>query len=188
MPIGAIQLPSAATESGCRMPVAPQSARANVVRNIGAALSSVTSTVCGSSAFTDSTRAIPLGPKTSRHRQRVAGFKYRCNDQTTSAEVSGVPLWNTTSGRSAKVYTRPSEEMVHRLANMGPTDPSSCDPTRPSTMWSSTPSVFSSRRVPGSVETMSELSRARSNVACGGAGPPRRRRAQAGRPTRPPRK
>src|SRR5258708_4038561 len=102
------------------IPVAPQSARANVVRNIGAALSSVTSTVCGSGAFTESTRAIPLGPKTSRHRQRVSGFKYRCNDQTTALAVRGAPLWNTTSGRSAKVYTRPSGDIDQRLANIGP--------------------------------------------------------------------
>ena len=50
---------------------------------------------------------------------------------------------------------------VHWLASMAPMEPSSREPTRPSTICSSTLSVLSSRRVPGSRDMKSEFSRAR---------------------------
>ena len=85
------------------MPVPPQSVRASVARNRLLGRSSLYTTVRGSGACTDSTLTAPRPSNSLAQRQPVASAVSRCQDQSTSADVSGAPLWNRMPSRSVKV-------------------------------------------------------------------------------------
>ena len=84
------------------MPVPPQSVRASVARNRLLGRSSRYTTVRGPALHRQHLdRAAPSN--SLAQRQPVAGAVSRCQDQSTSADVSGAPLWNRMPSRSVKV-------------------------------------------------------------------------------------
>ena len=85
------------------MPVLSQSLRASMLRNAPLGSASRNMTCVGVDASTATTLICRVPSKLARQGQPDFGSRKRCQLHTTSADVSGAPLWNVTPSRRVKV-------------------------------------------------------------------------------------
>ncbi len=87
----------------------------------------------------------------------------RASDATTTSGVSGVPLWNWTSGRRRNVQVRPSRDTRHCAASPGSRSPRSPISTSPWKSWRLTSRAAGAVAVTGSRTSGSRLTAIRSS-------------------------
>ena len=151
----------------CRMAVCPQSGlRQRSEEKRCRAGRALITTVCGFGGFHADDPSDAVSPAELRQAAPLGrGIQPALQRQTTSSAVVIAPLWNLTPLRSGTCRSCRPCEMVPALRQHRPDRRVLAECDQASTNVAITPSVLASRLVPGSVERMSALNRARSSVS-----------------------